>query len=57
MEKFLKPFEIVPFSDEMTAEYADTRSELERIGKPIGGNDYLMLLLQEVTMEYLLHIM
>lgn len=45
VEKFLKPFEIVPFSDEMTAEYADIRSELERIGKPIGGNDYLIVAL------------
>ena len=42
VEKFLKPFEIVPFSDEMTAEYAHIRSELERAGKTIGGNDYFI---------------
>lgn len=43
VEQFLKPFEVVSFSDEMTAEYADIRSELERAGKNIGGNDYLIV--------------
>ena len=36
---FLKPFEIVPFTDEMTDDYAEIRSELEKSGKPIGAND------------------
>lgn len=37
---FLKPFEIVPFTDEMTDDYAEIRFELEKSGKPIGANDY-----------------
>ena len=39
---FLKPFEIVPFTDEMTDDYAEIRSELEKSGKPIGANDYFI---------------
>ena len=39
---FLKPFEIVPFTDEMTDDYAEIRSELEKSGKPLGANDYFI---------------
>lgn len=39
---FLEPFEIIPFTDEMTNEYADIRAELEKAGKTIGANDYFI---------------
>jgi len=42
VERFLKPFEIIPFTDEMAADYAVIRAELELAGKPIGANDYLI---------------
>lgn len=37
---FLKPFEVIPFTDAMTKEYADIRAEQETSGTPIGANDY-----------------
>ena len=42
LERFLQPFEIVPFEDQMTYHYADIRSEIESIGKTIGPNDILI---------------
>lgn len=39
IEKFLKPFEIVDFMDEMTYEYAAIRKESEQSGSPISAND------------------
>lgn len=41
--RFLKPFEIVPFTDEMTEAYADIRSTLEANGNSIGLNDILIV--------------
>ena len=42
VENFLKPFEIIPFSDDITEDYATIRSELELAGKTMGANDYLI---------------
>ena len=42
LERFLQPFEIVPFEDQMTYHYADIRSEIETKGKTIGPNDILI---------------
>ena len=42
LERFLQPFEIVPFEDQMTYHYADIRSEIESRGKTIGPNDILI---------------
>lgn len=42
LEIFLKPFEIVPFTDDMTHTYADIRQKLEKQGTPIGANDLLI---------------
>lgn len=42
VELLLSPFEIVPFSDEMTHCYADIRSSLEKGGQIIGPNDVLI---------------
>lgn len=42
VERFLQPFEIVPFDDQMTYCYADIRSYLESRGKIIGPNDILI---------------
>ena len=42
VKSFLKPFEIVPFTDDMTDDYAEIRSELELSGKTIGANDYFI---------------
>lgn len=39
---FLKPFEVIPFTDDMTKEYADIRAEQETSGTPIGANDYFI---------------
>lgn len=38
----LSPFEIIPFTDEMTLTYAEIRSRLERKGQIIGPNDLLI---------------
>lgn len=43
VEKFLKPFEIVDFTNEMTYEYAAIRKELEQSGTPIGANDLFIV--------------
>jgi len=42
IEKFLQPFEIVPFVDLVSYVYADIRSVLEKEGKIIGPNDLLI---------------
>ena len=39
---FLKPFEIISFTDDMTEDYAEIRAELELSGKTIGANDYFI---------------
>jgi tRNA(fMet)-specific endonuclease VapC len=39
---FLAPFEIVPFGSEAAAVYAEIRGTLERTGKPIGPNDFII---------------
>lgn len=36
---FLKPFAVIDFTDTMTTEYADIRSQLEIAGLTIGAND------------------
>ena len=42
VERFLKPFEIIDFTDEMSYRYAEIRSKLELAGKTIGANDFLI---------------
>ena len=42
VEKFLKPFDIVDFSDKMAYDYAEIRAALEKSGNPIGANDLLI---------------
>ena len=42
VEQFLKPFEIVDFTDKMSYEYAKIRKDLELAGTPIGANDLLI---------------
>ena len=42
VEKFLKPFDIIDFTDKMSYDYAEIRKDLELSGKPIGANDLLI---------------
>lgn len=42
VEKFLEPFEIIPFIDLITYTYAEIRSEMEIKGEVIGPNDMLI---------------
>ena len=42
VERFLEPFEIIPFTDQMTHTYAEIRSYLEKTGRSIGPNDLLI---------------
>ena len=42
LEKFLQPFEVVPFFDLVAYAYADIRSSLEKSGKIIGPDDVLI---------------
>ena len=42
VEKFLKPFEIVDFTDKMAYSYAEIRKDLEHAGALIGANDLLI---------------
>jgi tRNA(fMet)-specific endonuclease VapC len=42
LERFLQPFEIVPFIDLVTYVYADIRCTLEKAGQTIGPNDLLI---------------
>lgn len=39
VEKFLRPFEIVDFTNKMTYAYAEIRKDLEQSGTTIGAND------------------
>ena len=39
VEKFIEPFEVVPFFDLMTYVYADIRNETEKKGELVGPND------------------
>lgn len=42
VEKFLKPFDVVDFSDKMAYDYAEIRATLEKSGNSIGANDLLI---------------
>ena len=42
LERFLLPLEIVPFDTEAGRHYGSIRSELKRLGCPIGSNDLLI---------------
>lgn len=42
LERFLQPFEIIPFIDLVTYVYADIRCALEKTGQTIGPNDLLI---------------
>lgn len=42
LEKFLQPFEIIPFEDQMVYQYAEIRSVLEKQGEVIGPHDMLI---------------
>ncbi len=42
VKKFLEPFEIISFTDDMTEDYAEIRAKLELSGKTIGANDYFI---------------
>lgn len=42
VEKFLQPFEVIPFSDQITYEYAHIRSTIEQQGSTIGPNDIII---------------
>lgn len=42
VEKFLKPFDVIDFTDKMTYDYAEIRKDLEQVGKTIGANDLLI---------------
>ncbi|PKL45696.1 MAG: VapC toxin family PIN domain ribonuclease [Candidatus Riflebacteria bacterium HGW-Riflebacteria-1] len=42
VERFLEPFEILPFSDQVTYVYADLRAVIEKKGEIIGPNDLMI---------------
>jgi len=42
VERFLEPFGIIPFEDEMTYVYAEIRSDIEKKGVIIGPNDIII---------------
>jgi tRNA(fMet)-specific endonuclease VapC len=42
VEELLAEIEILPFDSPADVEYGGIRSELERAGKPIGSNDFLI---------------
>lgn len=42
VEKFLQPYEVIPFEDQASYDYADIRSDLESRGMTIGPNDLLI---------------
>ncbi len=42
VEKFIAAFEIIDFDYDCAIEYANIRSYLEKQGKPISNNDYLI---------------
>lgn len=49
VQKFLIPFEIVPFETQAAEIYADVRAETESKGKPVGPND---LIIASTVMAY-----
>jgi len=42
LDKFLSPFEIIPFGDMEIMAYAKIRANLEKVGKIIGPNDIII---------------
>jgi len=42
VEKFLEPFEVIPFIDLITYTYAEIRNDIEKKGEVIGPNDMLI---------------
>ena len=42
VEKFLKPFDVIDFTDKMSYDYAEIRATLEKSGNSIGANDLLI---------------
>ena len=42
VERFLEPFEIIPFIDLITYTYAEIRNDIEKKGEVIGPNDMLI---------------
>ena len=42
LDSFFEPFNSIPFDDECCDAYGRIRSDLARIGKPIGPNDLLI---------------
>lgn len=53
LQSFFDAFESLPFGDDAAAQYGVIRSQLEREGRPIGGNDMLIAaiaLVAEVTL-------
>ena len=42
IEKFLEPFEVIPFIDLITYTYAEIRNDIEKKGEVIGPNDMLI---------------
>ena len=42
VERFLQPYEILPFTNACARAYAHIRSALNEMGKPIGPNDLLI---------------
>ena len=42
VQRFLEPYEIMPFGDSEAETYSEIRAELEKKGKPIGPNDLLI---------------
>lgn len=42
LERFLLPLEVIPFDAEAGRHYGRIRSELKRLGCPIGSNDLLI---------------
>ena len=42
VEKFLKPFDVIDFTDKMSYDYAEIRAALEKSGNSIGANDLLI---------------
>lgn len=41
-ERFLEPFEVIPFTDAMTYVYAELRADAEKRGMPVRPNDLLI---------------
>ena len=42
VRRFLSPLAITPFDSTAAAQYAEIRGDLEKQGRPIGPNDYLI---------------